>query len=108
MADIARMSPEAVQGVIANYQSRSHEFHDVVEAIKGTMFDLQGTWTGAAEQAFEGQVRALLANLTTVEQSVQGAIGKLQLAIAKYEEVERKNVAGANAVESTPKSSYVE
>lgn len=107
MADQIRMSPEAVQAAIANFNSREHEFSDVINTIKGTMFDLQGTWTGAAEQAYEGQTRALLQSLQTILQSMEGAAGKLQLAINSYQENESAQQAGINAVDSTPVS-YVE
>lgn len=100
--NIAKMSPEAVQAAISNFSTREHEFMDVVNAIKGVMFDLEGTWTGVAEQTYENQVRALLKNLETIQQSMEGAKGKLQLAINAYQETEGKNVSAISGVDSTP------
>ena len=63
-----------------NFEVRKHQFQDVVNAIKGVMFDLEDTWTGVAEQTYEAQVRGLLKNLQTILQAMEGAKGKLELA----------------------------
>ena len=95
----ARFSPEAVQGAIANFNSRSTEFNTVVMTLKSTMFDLEGTWTGAAEQTYEQQARQLFNNLQTITNSIQGAVGKLQLAISSYEQTEQAQQSAINAVQ---------
>ena len=47
----ARLNESEVQAAISNFDTRKHEFQDVVNGIKSVMFDLEDTWTGAAEQA---------------------------------------------------------
>ena len=108
MADLGRMSVEEVENAINNFEARRHEFEDVTNVIGSTMFDLTGTWTGAAEQAFEGQARQLLNNLKTIMNSMEGAKGKLQTAIAAYEATEEAQSGSINAVNSTPVSYNVE
>ena len=95
----AKMSVEAVQAAISNYDTRAHEFQDVVNGIKSVFFDLEDTWTGAAEQAYETQLRELLKNLQTIMNSMNGAKAKLQLAVQAYEAVEETNVSAINALD---------
>ena len=95
----ARLNESEVQAAISNFDTRKNEFQDVVNAIKNIMFDLEGTWTGAAEQAYEGQVRELLKNLQTILVSMDGAKSKLQLAITSYSEMENENVQAINALD---------
>mgnify|MGYP002866410148 CR=1 FL=1 len=71
----------------------------MVNGIKGVMFDLEDTWTGAAEQTYEAQVRDLLKNLQTILNSIEGAKGKLQLAVQSYTELENENVSAINALD---------
>ncbi|MBQ8110569.1 MAG: WXG100 family type VII secretion target [Clostridia bacterium] len=95
----ARLNESEVQAAISNFDTRKHEFQDVVNGIKSVMFDLEDTWTGAAEQAYEGQVRDLLKNLQTILNSMDGAKSKLQLAIQSYSELENENVSAINALD---------
>lgn len=94
----ARLNESEVQAAISNFDTRKHEFQDVVSAIKGVMFDLEDTWTGVAEQAYESQVRDLLKNLQTILNSMEGAKSKLQLAVQSYSELENENVSAINAL----------
>lgn len=101
-----RMNVEAVQAAMSNYDARKNEFQDVVNTIKTTLFDLEGTWTGAAEQAYENQARQLLQNMNTILNAIEGAKGKLQVAINAYEAVESAQKAAIDAVDPG-KSDYV-
>ena len=94
----ARFNESEVQAAISNYDARKGEFENIVNAIKGAMFDLEETWTGTAEQTFRGQLSDLLKNLQTILTSIDGAKAKLQLAITTYQEVESENVTAINAV----------
>lgn len=98
--NIARISVEAVQAAISNYGQRKSDFQNVVNAIKSAFFDLEDTWKGVAEQTYEAQLRDLLKNLETIFTSIDGAIGKLQLAVQAYEETENTNVSAINAVDA--------
>lgn len=95
----ARLNESEVQAAISNFDSRKHEFQDVVNAIKSVMFDLTDTWTGVAEKAYEQQVRDLLKNLQTILNSMDGAKAKMQLAIQSYQELEDTNVSAINALD---------
>ena len=95
----ARLNEAEVQAAISNFDTRKHEFQDVVNAIKSMMFDLEDTWTGVAEQAYETQVRELLKNLQTILNSMDGAKAKLQLAIQSYQEMEDSHVSAINALD---------
>ena len=104
--NIAKMSVEAVQAAITEFDSREHEFNDAVNAIGNTMFNLEGTWTGEAEQAFENRLRELMNNVKTIINSMEGAKAKLQLAISSYEETEATQTSAINAV-NEGESDYV-
>ena len=97
--NIAKMSVDAVQAAMSNYDARSHEFLDVVNGIKSVFFDLEDTWTGAAEQAYETQLRELLKNLQTIINSMNGAKAKLQVAVQAYEETENTNVSAISGLD---------
>ena len=97
--NMSRLSEGEVRAAIMNFEVRKHQFQDVVNAIKGVMFDLEDTWTGVAEQTYEAQVRGLLKNLQTILQAMNGAKGKLELAIQSYQAMEHENVAAINALE---------
>ena len=98
--NIAKISVEAVQAAISNYEARKSDFQNVVNGIKGAFFDLEDTWKGAAEQTYESQLRELLKNLETIFVSMDGAKAKLQLALQTYEETENAQVSAINAVEA--------
>ncbi len=101
-----RMNVEAVQAAMSNYDARKNEFQTVVNTIKTTLFDLEGTWTGAAEKAYEGQARQLLQNMGTILNALDGAKGKLQVAINAYEAVEAAQKGAIDALDAG-KSDYV-
>ena len=92
----ARLNESEVQAAITNFETRKHEFQDVVNGIKSVMFDLEDTWTGAAEQTYESQVRELLQNLSTILNSIEGAKSKLQLAVQSYADMENESVNATN------------
>ena len=96
----ARMNEAEVRAAIMNFNVRKHQFQDVVMSLKGVMFDLQDTWTGVAEQTYEAQVRALLKNLQTILQAMEGAKGKLELAIQSYHAMEAENAGHINALDA--------
>lgn len=94
-----RFSTEAVQSAIQNFNQRQDEFNNVFNSLKACAFDLTGTWTGAASQAFEDKVRELTETLSTIENSMEGAIGKLNKAIEAYESTESERESLAKALE---------
>ena len=71
------------------------------------MFDLGGTWTGDASNAFETQVRELTARLKTIENSMEGAVGKLQTVINEFSDTEIGNTSGIDALADDANVSYI-
>ena len=94
------MNKAEVEATRGQYESQKAEFLSIVNTIKSTLWDLEGTWTGKAEQTYEAQARELLNNLQTIEQSLDGAMEKLNLAIQTYETVEKAQQAAINAVDA--------
>ena len=94
------MNKAEVEATRGQYESQKAEFLSIVNTIKSTLWDLEGTWTGKAEQTYEAQARELLNNLQTIEQSLDGAMEKLNLAIQTYETVEQAQQAAINAVDA--------
>lgn len=96
---ITRMNVDGARAAIANYKSKEQEFNTIVMTLKATLFDLQGTWKGVAEQAYEAQARQLFDNLASITNSIEGAVERVEFAIQQYDEVEAQNQSAINAVE---------
>ena len=60
------MNKAEVEATRGQYESQKAEFLSIVNTIKSTLWDLEGTWTGKAEQTYEAQARELLNNLQTI------------------------------------------
>ena len=60
------MNKAEVEATRGQYESQKAEFLSIVNTIKSTLWDLEGTWTGKAEQTYEAQARELLNNLQTL------------------------------------------
>lgn len=98
-----RVSAEELQAAMSNFETRKNDFQEVINGIKSILWDLEGTWTGVAEQAYESQARDLMNNMQVIMQSMDGAKGKMQLVLNSYMELEEDRVGGFNALdEGTP------
>lgn len=100
-------STEEVNAAISNFNQRKNDFEAVFNGIKSTMFDLTGTWTGAASQAFETRTRELIDTLSSIQNSMDGAIQKLQTAINAYENTDNTNKAGIEGLDRGTGDYYV-
>lgn len=95
----ARLNKEAVNALVSAYGQRKEEFNGVVNNLKLAMYDLTGTWTGEAANAFRGKADDLFANLLTIQNDVENACNKLKLAMGIYEAAEAGIEAAINALE---------
>lgn len=109
MADYenVKVSIEALETAISTFNTKKDTFMGIFDRIKLTVFDLGGTWTGDASNAFESQVRELTAKLATIETSMNGAVGKLQTVISEYQNLETTNVNSAEALADDADISYI-
>ena len=96
---ITKMNVEDARAATQDYKNKSTEFITAVQALESTMFNLQGTWKGAAEQAYETQARELFKNLRSITNSIDGAVERVEFAIQQYDEVEGQNQSAINAVD---------
>ena len=102
-----KVSVEALENAISTFNTKKETFMSTFDKIKLTVFDLGGTWTGDASNAFETQVRVLTAKRATIENSMEGAVSKLQTVITEYERVESENVSGSDALADDANVSYI-
>ena len=102
-----KVSIEALENAISTFNTKKETFMSTFDRIKLTVFDLGGTWTGDASNAFEAQVRELTTKLKTIEGSMDGAVGKLQTVITEYQNLESTNVTAAESLADDANISYI-
>ncbi|MBQ4089710.1 MAG: WXG100 family type VII secretion target [Clostridia bacterium] len=105
--DNVKVSVEALENAISTFNTKKETFLSTFDKIKLTVFDLGGTWTGDASNAFESQVRELTTKLKTIETSMEGAVSKLQTVITEYQRVESENVSGSDALADDASVTYI-
>ena len=86
--DNLRVSKEALETAITNYETRKTSLENAYLKISNEVRVLSGTWRGEASEKFMSQFDELYKNLQQNETVMSNVISKLKEALSVYEEQE--------------------
>ena len=85
---ITRVSIEALNKAISDYNARKQEMQVAYLQISNTVRQLNVTWTGSSSKKFADQFDQLYKNLEQTEQQMDAATKKLEQARDLYQQAE--------------------
>ena len=88
--DNLRISKEAMEEAIKNFESRKTALENSYLKISNEVRTLDGTWHGEASEKFKTQFDGLYENLKQNETVMSNVISNLKTALNIYEETEEK------------------
>lgn len=101
MADTRlKVSEEAFQAAITKFDSKKNALTLTCYKISDVVRTLDGSWNGAASEAFKSQFDSLFNNLKSTEQAMDNVITKLKTALNIVTEYEGQITQGFQSAEA--------
>lgn len=104
MAEIIKVSTEAMQQTLNVYSAQKNAQATAYQAMKNAVSSLDGIWTGAAASSYQGQFQAFYNNISQAEQKMEDAVTELRQSADLYTETEGtiSGVVGGLDIGSSP------
>ena len=101
--DNLRLSQDAMEAAINNFEARKNAFENVCKKIADEVKTLDGTWQGEANEKFNTQFEAMHQNLQQNITAMTNIINNLKKALSIYEAKEEVVTKMMDALETFTK-----